>query len=70
MGCLQKAMQALLAGDTALRDKLCANADRAYETANKAKLEAGLRISERYGMDRDEIERAVRLKMAEKPRTN
>lgn len=57
--CLSDALVSLMAGDTATRDKLCAAAERAYDAADKAKVEAGLRIAERYGMSREAIEAKV-----------
>lgn len=57
---LRSAFSALLDNDTAKRDRLCAKAERVDEVARKAKVEAWLRIGEKYGLDRDKAEEALK----------
>lgn len=54
---MQDAFAALLRGDTAERDRIIAAIRRLPEATAKAKLEIGLRIGERIGLDRDGVER-------------
>jgi hypothetical protein len=56
---LRNAWQALLRGDRAERDRICRAAMELPEKARAAKLEIGLRIGERIGVSREELERAV-----------
>lgn len=51
---LREAFQSLLRGDTARRDKLCAKDPVIVEAAQKAKVEAWLRIGEKHGLKRDD----------------
>lgn len=57
---LQSGFQAILAGDALGRDRHCATAERVSEAQQRAKLEAGLRIGEKYGFDRDDVLMAMR----------
>lgn len=53
------AFQDLLAGDTAGRDRGCARANDVDDVRRRAMIEAGLRISEKYGFDRDTVEQLL-----------
>lgn len=54
---MRGAFDALLAGDTDERDRLCDTAKRAEDARGKAKIEAWLRIGEKHGISRGDAMR-------------
>lgn len=57
---LQGAFQSLLAGDTAKRDRLCGRHSDVGDARDKAKIEAWLRIGEKYGLSREVALKALK----------
>lgn len=56
-GSVRDAFQALLAGNTAERDRLCDLAKRAEDARAKSKIEAWYKIGEKHGISREEAAR-------------
>ena len=62
--CLRDAWALIMKADYVGRDRVLAKGHEVPEIARKAKLEAGYRIAEKLGIDRDDMEREVKRILA------